>query len=118
MPGTVHINPMDFRDVLYKVRLTLDAVKTWGMLNPQSRLAIEHAAADVVKCCSQIASLRSASVEVTAVKVRAAVIFLERLTAAVHSARKVMTDDRRRALGNVAAAKRKLVAYIQLALPL
>ena len=92
----------------------MDAVKTWGMLNHQSRGHIHKAAADVVKCYEQIASLRSASVEVTAVKVRAAVIFLERLTAAVHSARRVMTDDRRRALGNIAQAKRKLVAYIQL----
>lgn len=115
MSTNVDVFAGDFRQVTYHIRQTQTAVASWGMLTYDSRERIRKATDAALDACRGIASM-SGTVTVTAAKVRACVALLENLTTAVHSARKVMTVDRRRALGTIAAAKRLLVSYIQLRL--
>lgn len=115
MPNTVNVNARDIANVLWLVRSVSRHVATWGSLVHLSRQRIELAVLDVNRCLGGLATL-SGTVEVEVSKMRAAITFLERLTSAVHSARAVMTSDRRRALGIIASTKRKLVSYVQLKL--
>lgn len=87
---------------------------TWAMLTFDSRQAIRKAIQNLRTEFAQLRRFAGATLEVTAAKVRSLLALLEKLTSAVHSARKVMTEDRRRALGLISQAKKRLHAYIQL----
>lgn len=87
---------------------------TWAMLTYDSRENIGKAARNLRREFAQLRRFAGVTLEVTPAKVRELLSLLERLTSAVHSARKVMTEDRRRALGLISQAKKRLHAYIQL----
>jgi ribosomal 50S subunit-associated protein YjgA (DUF615 family) len=115
MPGEfISLKLDDVNFVRWVVGRVEGDVATWGMLNYDSRQRIKVAVSDLRVVLGQLGRFAGVSLEVLPSKVRALLALLERLTSAVHSARKVMTEDRRRALGLIAQARKRLLAYIQL----
>lgn len=110
----VTVNKQSYSFTLWAVNTVRADVATWGMLTQASRTRIEAAIRSVADDVRPIARLAPTEVELTVAKVRGTLALLESLTQAVHSARKVMTDDRRHVLGLIARAKKGFRQYIQL----
>ena len=115
MSDYLKINPRDVGFSEWSARKVLEQVRTWGLLTHDSRTKIEKACGLVIEMTKPFTAYRD-DVEVTPAKVKGILTALEKATTAVHSARKVMTNDRRRAMGLLAQAKGLLRPYIQLSL--
>lgn len=98
--------------MLDKVR---DDVAGWGLLTFDSRSKIRKALEAARDDVRPLASMRYPNeLMVYPSKLRGTLALLSTLSSTIHSARKVMTDDRRRALGLVARARRGIEAHVQL----
>lgn len=91
-------------------------VATWGMLQSTHRTAIAEALIALFRALEPLVSLHNAHIDMRPAKVRELLRLVDVVSSRVHSARKVMTEDRRRALGLLARVKRGLQSYLQLSL--
>lgn len=114
MSSHVSVRQPDLTFVQWALRRVEADITTWGLLTANSRASIRRAIADVRAVLDPVSRLREA--ELTAAKVLSLLSLLERLSSALHSARTVMTDDRRRALGLASQAHKRLLPYVQLSL--
>jgi hypothetical protein len=115
MPNQPVRIPVDIYSLtLWTANKLKDIVQTWAMLTVNHRIKVNHAIRLLVDDVRDIASLRCKEVTLYPTKLRGTIALVQNLSSAVHSARRVMTDDRRRALGLIAKARKGLEAHVQL----
>lgn len=112
MSSYVLVKPEDLTFCLWCLRRIETDVATWGMLTADSRRSIRYFIESARRPISPISTLRQPEISVKTL--REALALFEKLSSALHSARKVMTEDRRKALGLASQARKRLATYIQL----
>ena len=113
MMSTVKVNPAIFHNAFWTLGKLRTDMATWGLLCPDDRKSLDYAVQKIRAEFSPY-SYMTKPFEIEVERLKELRGLFTKLGAGIYSARNVMTDDRRRALGMVKRITLDIDSYIQL----